>query len=158
MKSRKNTAGLTQPKTERSSGQKITPLGTCRCVCAGWKSGLSVFRSDECSSGQGSRCRTDRDDDTAWKRRKGNPASTLVAAHEAGTDEIYKVGGAQAIAALAYGTESIPKADKIAGPGNIYVALAKSAVYGHVSIDSVAGPSEILVLADDSATSALCGG
>ena len=67
-------------------------------------------------------------------------------------DEIYKVGGAQAIAALAYGTESIPKADKIAGPGNIYVALAKRAVYGHVSIDSVAGPSEILVLADDSAT------
>ena len=80
------------------------------------------------------------------------PASTLVAAHEAGTDEIYKVGGAQAIAALAYGTESIPKADKITGPGNIYVALAKRAVYGHVSIDSVAGPSEILVLADDSAT------
>ena len=73
-------------------------------------------------------------------------------------DEIYKVGGAQAIAALAYGTESIPKADKITGPGNIYVALAKRAVYGHVSIDSVAGPSEILVLADDSAITALCGG
>jgi histidinol dehydrogenase len=74
-----------------------------------------------------------------------------VAANEAGTDEIYKVGGAQAIAALAFGTESIPKADKITGPGNIYVALAKKAVYGNVSIDSVAGPSEILVLADDSA-------
>lgn len=80
------------------------------------------------------------------------PASTLVAAHEAGVDEIYKVGGAQAIAALAYGTESIPRADKITGPGNIYVALAKKAVCGQVSIDSVAGPSEILVLADEKAT------
>ena len=79
------------------------------------------------------------------------PASTLVAAHEAGVDEIYKVGGAQAIAALAFGTESIPKVDKITGPGNIYVALAKKAVYGHISIDSVAGPSEILVLADETA-------
>ena len=78
-------------------------------------------------------------------------SSTLVAAKEAGVDEIYKVGGAQAIAALAFGTESIPKADKIVGPGNIYVALAKKAVYGHVSIDSIAGPSEILVLADESA-------
>lgn len=77
--------------------------------------------------------------------------TTLVAAKEAGVDEIYKVGGAQAIGALAYGTESIPKVDKIVGPGNIYVALAKKAVYGHVSIDSVAGPSEILVLADDTA-------
>ncbi|MBE6013943.1 MAG: histidinol dehydrogenase [Lachnospiraceae bacterium] len=78
-------------------------------------------------------------------------ASTLVAAKEAGVDEIYKVGGAQAIAALAFGTESVPKADKIVGPGNIYVALAKKAVYGHVSIDSIAGPSEILVLADETA-------
>ena len=74
-----------------------------------------------------------------------------VAAKEAGVTEIYKVGGAQAIAALAFGTESIPKVDKIVGPGNIYVALAKKAVYGHVSIDSVAGPSEILVLADETA-------
>jgi histidinol dehydrogenase len=81
---------------------------------------------------------------------KVNP-STLVAANEAGADEIYKAGGAQAIGALAYGTESIPKVDKIVGPGNIFVALAKKAVYGHVSIDSIAGPSEILVLADDSA-------
>lgn len=81
---------------------------------------------------------------------KVNP-NTLVAAREAGVDVIYKVGGAQAIAALAYGTESIPKTDKIVGPGNIYVALAKKAVYGHVSIDSVAGPSEILVIADESA-------
>ena len=78
-------------------------------------------------------------------------STTLVAAKEAGADHIYKVGGAQAIAALAYGTESIPKVDKIVGPGNIYVALAKKAVYGHVSIDSIAGPSEVLVLADESA-------
>lgn len=76
---------------------------------------------------------------------------TLVAAKEAGVDTVYKVGGAQAVAALAYGTESIPKVDKIVGPGNIYVALAKKAVYGHVSIDSIAGPSEILVLADETA-------
>ncbi len=82
---------------------------------------------------------------------KINPA-TLAAADIAGVDAIYKVGGAQAIAALAYGTEIIPKVDKIVGPGNIFVALAKRAVYGHVSIDSIAGPSEILVLADESAT------
>lgn len=85
------------------------------------------------------------------KMGKVTPA-TLVAAKEAGVTHIYKVGGAQAIAALAYGTESIPKVDKIVGPGNIYVALAKKAVYGHVSIDSIAGPSEILVLADETAT------
>ncbi len=78
-------------------------------------------------------------------------ANTLVAAKEAGADVIYKAGGAQAIGALAYGTESIPKVDKIVGPGNIYVALAKKAVYGHVSIDAVAGPSEILVIADETA-------
>lgn len=78
-------------------------------------------------------------------------AKTLVAAKEAGVTEIYKVGGAQAIAALAFGTESIAKVDKIVGPGNIYVALAKKAVYGYVSIDSIAGPSEILVLADETA-------
>ena len=81
---------------------------------------------------------------------KVNPA-TLVAADIAGVNKIFKVGGAQAIAALAYGTEMIPKVDKIVGPGNIFVALAKRAVYGHVSIDSIAGPSEILVLADESA-------
>ena len=77
--------------------------------------------------------------------------TTLVAAHEAGATAIYKAGGAQAVAALAYGTESIPKVDKIVGPGNIYVALAKKAVYGHVSIDAIAGPSEILVIADETA-------
>ena len=78
--------------------------------------------------------------------------STIVAAKEAGVDVIYKCGGAQAIAALAYGTKSIAKVDKIVGPGNIFVALAKKAVFGHVAIDSIAGPSEILVLADETAT------
>ena len=84
------------------------------------------------------------------KDGKVNPA-TLVAAKEAGVDAIYKVGGAQAVAALAFGTESVPKVDKIVGPGNIYVALAKKAVFGFVSIDSIAGPSEIMVLADETA-------
>ena len=77
--------------------------------------------------------------------------TTLVAAKEAGVGTVYKVGGAQAIAAMAFGTESLPRVDKITGPGNIFVALAKKAVYGHVSIDSVAGPSEVTVLADDTA-------
>ena len=81
---------------------------------------------------------------------KVNPG-TLVAAHIAGVDEIYKVGGAQAIAAIAFGTQSIPKVDKITGPGNIFVALAKKACFGYVSIDSIAGPSEILVIADETA-------
>jgi histidinol dehydrogenase len=76
---------------------------------------------------------------------------TLVAADIAGVDEIYKVGGAQAIAAMAHGTQTIPKVDKITGPGNIFVALAKKACFGYVSIDSIAGPSEILVLADETA-------
>ena len=89
------------------------------------------------------------DDGTA--RVGGVSAYTLVAADIAGADEIYKTGGAQAIAAMAFGTASVPKTDKITGPGNIYVALAKKAVFGHVSIDSVAGPSEILVLADETA-------
>ena len=84
------------------------------------------------------------------KDGKVNP-NTLVAAKEAGADVVYKVGGAQAIGALAYGTESIQKVDKIVGPGNIYVALAKKAVYGHVNIDAIAGPSEIMVIADETA-------
>lgn len=84
------------------------------------------------------------------KDGKVNPV-TLTAAYLAGATEVYKVGGAQAVAALAFGTESIPKVDKIVGPGNIFVALAKKAVYGHVSIDSIAGPSEILIIADESA-------
>lgn len=81
---------------------------------------------------------------------KVNPG-TLAAAKIAGVDEIYKIGGAQAIAAMAFGTESIPKVDKITGPGNIFVALAKKACFGYVSIDSIAGPSEILVIADETA-------
>lgn len=84
------------------------------------------------------------------KDGKVNPG-TLVAADIAGADVIFKAGGAQAVAAMAFGTESIPKVDKITGPGNIFVALAKKAVYGYVSIDSIAGPSEILVLADETA-------
>lgn len=84
------------------------------------------------------------------KDGKVNPV-TLIAAHLAGATEVYKVGGAQAVAALAFGTKSIPRVNKIVGPGNIFVALAKKAVYGHVSIDSIAGPSEILVLADETA-------
>ena len=79
-----------------------------------------------------------------------NP-SILAAARAAGAHRIYRAGGAQAIAALAYGTETIPKVDKIVGPGNIYVALAKREVYGHVDIDMIAGPSEIVVIADSSA-------
>ena len=86
------------------------------------------------------------------KDGKVNPV-TLIAAHLAGATEVYKVGGAQAIAALAFGTKSIPRVNKIVGPGNIFVALAKKAVSGHVSIDSIAGPSEILVLADETANS-----
>ncbi|MBR5969759.1 MAG: histidinol dehydrogenase [Lachnospiraceae bacterium] len=84
-------------------------------------------------------------------RVAGIDAAVLVAADIAGVDTIFRLGGAQAIAAMAYGTESVPKVDKITGPGNIYVALAKKAVFGHVSIDSVAGPSEVLVLADETA-------
>ena len=84
------------------------------------------------------------------KDGKVNP-HVLVAAKEGGVTEIYKAGGAQAIAALAFGTASIPKVDKITGPGNIYVALAKRAVFGHVGLDSIAGPSEILILADETA-------
>ena len=87
----------------------------------------------------------------AWEKTGGIFPATLVAADIAGVDEIYRVGGAHAIAAMAFGTESIPKVDKITGPGNIYVALAKKACFGHVSIDSIAGPSEILVLADETA-------
>lgn len=132
-------------------GQKVTPLGTVGVYVPG---GKAVYPSSVLMNVVPAKVAgVGRIVMTTPPGRDGKiPASTLVAAHEAGTDEIYKVGGAQAIAALAYGTESIQKADKITGPGNIYVALAKRAVYGHVSIDSVAGPSEILVLADETAT------
>lgn len=131
-------------------GQKVTPLQTVGVYVPG---GKAVYPSSVLMNVVPAKVAgVERIVMTTPPGRDGKvPASTLVAAHEAGTDEIYKVGGAQAIAALAFGTESIPKADKITGPGNIFVALAKKAVYGHVSIDSVAGPSEILVLADETA-------
>jgi len=131
-------------------GQKVTPLATTGVYVPG---GKAVYPSSVLMNvipakvaGVGKIVMVT----PPGKDGKVNP-NTLVAANEAGADEIYKVGGAQAIAALAFGTESIPKVDKIVGPGSIYVALAKKAVYGYVSIDSIAGPSEILVLADESA-------
>ncbi len=131
-------------------GQKVTPLQTVGVYVPG---GKAVYPSSVLMNVVPAKVAgVERIVMTTPPGRDGKvPASTLVAAHEAGTDEIYKVGGAQAIAALAFGTESVPRADKITGPGNIFVALAKKAVYGHVSIDSVAGPSEILVLADETA-------
>lgn len=131
-------------------GQKITPLQRVGVYVPG---GKAVYPSSVLMNVIPAKC-AGVDEiimvTPPGKDGKVNP-NTLVAAKEAGVDVVYKVGGAQAIAALAYGTQSIPKADKIVGPGNIYVALAKKAVYGHVSIDSVAGPSEILVIADETA-------
>ncbi len=131
-------------------GQKITPISAAGVYVPGGKAAYpsSVLMNVIPAKVAG----VERIAMTTPPGRDGkvNPG-TLVAAKEAGVTEIYKVGGAQAIAALAYGTESIKKVDKIVGPGNIYVALAKKAVYGHVSIDSIAGPSEILVLADETA-------
>lgn len=131
-------------------GQKVTPLATVGVYVPG---GKAVYPSSVLMNVVPAKVAgVKRIVMTTPPSRDGKiPPSTLVAAKEAGVDEIYKAGGAQAIAALAFGTESIPKADKITGPGNIYVALAKKAVYGYVSIDSVAGPSEILVLADETA-------
>ena len=131
-------------------GQKLTPVSSCGVYVPGGKAVYpsSVLMNIIPAKVAGVKkivILTPPDKDG-----KINPA-TLVAANEAGATEIYKAGGAQAIAALAFGTESIPKADKIVGPGNIYVALAKKAVYGQVGIDSIAGPSEILVIADESA-------
>lgn len=131
-------------------GQKVTPLKTVGVYVPG---GKAVYPSSVLMNVVPAKVAgVERIIMTTPPGRDGkvNP-TTLVAAREAGIDEVYKAGGAQAIAALAFGTESIPKADKITGPGNIYVALAKKAVYGHVSIDSIAGPSEILVLADETA-------
>ena len=132
-------------------GQKITPLQTVGLYVPGGKAAypssvlMNVIPAEVAGVEKIIMC-TPPD-----AQGKVTP-TTLVAAKEAGVTDIYKVGGAQAIAAMAYGTESIPKVDKITGPGNIFVALAKKAVYGHVSIDSIAGPSEILVLADETAT------
>lgn len=130
-------------------GQKITPLKRVGVYVPG---GKAVYPSSVLmnvvparTAGVGQIIMT-----TPCRDGKVSP-NTLVAAREAGVDAVYKVGGAQAIAALAHGTESIPKVDKIVGPGNIFVALAKKAVYGFTGIDSIAGPSEITVLADETA-------
>ncbi len=131
-------------------GQKVTPISTVGVYVPGGKAAYpsSVLMNVIPAKVAGvERITMTTPPDKDGKVYEG----TLVAASEAGVTEIYKVGGAQAIGALAFGTESIHKVDKIVGPGNIYVALAKKAVYGHVSIDSIAGPSEILVLADETA-------
>lgn len=131
-------------------GQKVTPIGTVGVYVPGGKAAypssvlMNVIPAKVAGVERIAMVTPPGADGKVYE-------GTLVAAKEAGVTEIYKVGGAQAIAALAFGTESIKKVDKIVGPGNIYVALAKKAVYGHVSIDSVAGPSEILVLADETA-------
>ena len=131
-------------------GQKITPIASCGVYVPG---GKAVYPSSVLMNvvpakvaGVGKIVMVT----PPGRDGKVNP-NTLVAAMEAGADEVYKAGGAQAIGALAFGTKSVPKVDKIVGPGNIYVALAKKAVFGYVSIDSIAGPSEILVLADETA-------
>ena len=131
-------------------GQKVTPLKRVGVYVPGGKAGYpsSVLMNIVPAKVAG----VDQIIMTTPPGKDGKVCpTTLVAAKEAGADEVYKVGGAQAVGALAYGTESIPKVDKIVGPGNIFVALAKKAVYGYVSIDSIAGPSEILVLADETA-------
>lgn len=131
-------------------GQKVTPLASVGVYVPGGKAAypssvlMNIIPSEVAGVGRIVMVTP------PGKDGKVNPV-TLIAAHLAGATEVYKAGGAQAVAALAFGTESIPKVNKIVGPGNIFVALAKKAVYGHVSIDSIAGPSEILVLADDSA-------
>ena len=131
-------------------GQKIGPIASCGVYVPG---GKAVYPSSVLMNVAPAKVAgVERIVMTAPPGKDGKVSpNTLVAACEAGVDEIYKVGGAQAIAALAFGTESVPKVDKIVGPGNIYVALAKKTVYGYVSIDSIAGPSEILVLADETA-------
>ncbi len=131
-------------------GQKITPIGISGVYVPGGKAAYpsSVLMNVIPAKVAG----VERVIMTTPPDRDGKVyAGTLVAADIAGVDEIYKAGGAQAIAAMAFGTESIPKVDKITGPGNIFVALAKKACFGYVSIDSIAGPSEILVIADESA-------
>lgn len=131
-------------------GQKITPLEKVGVYVPGGKAAypssvlMNVIPAKVAGVSQIIMCTPPGKDGHIY-------CGTLVAAKEAGVDVIYKVGGAQAIAAMAYGTESVPKVDKIVGPGNIYVALAKKAVYGQVGIDSIAGPSEIMVLADETA-------
>ena len=131
-------------------GQRVTPLQRVGVYVPGGKAAypssvlMNIVPAKTAGVGEIVMCTP------PGKNGKADPG-TLVAAHEAGADTIFKIGGAQAIAAMAFGTESVPRTDKITGPGNIYVALAKRAVYGHVSIDSVAGPSEITILADGTA-------
>ena len=131
-------------------GQKVTPMETCGVYVPG---GKAVYPSSVLMNIVPAHVAGVKNIIMTTPPGKDGKvtANTLVAAKEAGATKVYKVGGAQAIGALAYGTESIPKVDKIVGPGNIFVALAKKAVYGYVSIDSIAGPSEILVLADETA-------
>lgn len=131
-------------------GQKVTPMETCGVYVPG---GKAVYPSSVLMNIVPAHVAGVKNIIMTTPPGKDGKvtANTLVAAKEAGATKVYKVGGAQAIAAMAFGTESIPKVDKIVGPGNIFVALAKKAVYGHVSIDSIAGPSEILVLADETA-------
>ena len=132
-------------------GQKITPIEKAGCYAPGGKAFypssvlMNIIPAKVAGVEKIVLCTPGRKEDGSV-----HPV-TLVAADIAGVDEIYKIGGAQAIAAMAYGTESVPKVDKITGPGNIFVALAKKAVFGYVGIDSVAGPSEILVIADETA-------
>ncbi len=150
MRSRSSTAGLTQKPNGTLLGQKVTALASVGVYVPG---GKAVYPSSVLMNVMPAKVAgVEKIVMTTPCNAEGEVyATTLVAAKEAGVDEIYKAGGAQAIAALAYGTESIPKVDKIVGPGNIFVALAKRAVYGYVSIDSIAGPSEVMVLADDTA-------
>lgn len=131
-------------------GQKVTPLETVGVYVPGGKASYPSSVLMNIVPAQVAGVKNIVMVTPCNKEGKISPV-TLVAAKEAGVTQVYKVGGAQAIAGLAYGTKSLPKVDKIVGPGNIYVALAKKAVYGTVSIDSIAGPSEILVLADESA-------
>ena len=144
------TAGLTVNRTEPFLGRRSLRFTESACMCREEK---AVYPSSVLMNVMPAKVAGVDEIIMVTPPGKNGKVSpnTLVAAKEAGVNKIYKVGGAQAIAALAYGTESIPKVDKIVGPGNIYVALAKKAVYGHVSIDSIAGPSEILVVADETA-------
>lgn len=131
-------------------GQKLTPVGSVGVYVPGGKAPLSSSLLMNVLPAKVAGVENIRIATPCGRNGKVAPA-VLVAAKESGADTVYKVGGAQAIGAFAYGTQSIPKVDKIVGPGNIYVALAKKAVYGNVGIDSIAGPSEILVLADETA-------
>lgn len=131
-------------------GQRVIPLSSCGIYVPGGKAAYPSSVLMNAIPAKVAGVKRIVMTTPAGKNGKISP-NTLVAANEAGVTEIYKIGGAQAIGALAFGTESVPKVDKIVGPGNIYVALAKKRVYGNVSIDSIAGPSEILVLADETA-------